>query len=464
MVEKGPAILAVDDDPVALELIRTTLSAHGMHNVELLSDSRSAMSFLRSRRVSLLLLDLFMPHVSGADILARVEEEFPRVPVIVLTVDDSVDAAVECMRMGAFDFMTKPFDRNRLVTSVRAALRVHDLETRVSLFAAREAREAPRTEPARPELFASIVTESDSMMRLFAYVEAVGPSPNAVLITGESGSGKELVARAVHETSGRSGEFVPVNVSGLDDSMFTDTLFGHRQGAFTGADRPRSGLVERAAGGTLFLDEVGELETASQIKLLRLLQEQEYYPLGSDEPHRAEVRIVAATNADLVARQQSGAFRRDLYYRLVSHHAHVPALRERPEDVGPLIRHFVRESCAVLGRETLTVNGRVLELLDHYPFPGNVRELQAIVADAVSRSTGRELSPEVVQEYLARQGALTPAAVRFPDPLPTLAEVEDALITEALRRTSGNQSAAARLLGVAQSTLSRRTRAGQIQR
>jgi DNA-binding NtrC family response regulator len=463
--DKSTAILVVDDDPVARELIEVNLKGLGFASVLTAPDGARALEIVRDRPVAAMVLDLFMPGLSGFEVLERMTEEFPWVPVIVVTVSDSVDAAVQCMRHGAFDFMTKPLDRNRLGSAINHAIRVRDLEGRLELFPDSDGATGG---PAQPGAFRDIITVSPRMTATFQYVEAIAASPHAVLITGESGTGKELIAKAVHTVSGRSGPFVPVNVAGLDDVMFTDTLFGHRRGAFTGADRDRGGLIERADGGTLFLDEIGDLEPGSQIKLLRLLQEGEYYPLGSDEPSFARVRILAATNADLVALQRAGSFRKDLYYRLISHLIHVLPLRERPEDIPVLAAHFVRESARALQREVPRVTAAVEEILSRYAFPGNVRELQAIVADAVSRSRGAVLPVSVIEEYLRRheeversggdEGTVAPGGGRFAwnGAFPTLDEVEQFLMDEALRRSDHNQTAAARLLGVSQSTLSRR--------
>lgn len=462
MKETSPAILIVDDDPVSVELIRSNLYAFGYHRVTVATDGTSALEEIRNRPHSLVLLDLVLPDISGVDVLRTTVEEMPDLPVIVLTGTDSVDTAVECMRIGAFDYLTKPPDRNRLRSGISHALKVLDLEKRLSLLSGAVSE---TDEPLRPEIFSEIKTRSPRMRAVFTYIEAIADSPKAVLISGESGTGKELVARAIHNAGAREGAFVPVNVAGTDDTMFTDTLFGHIRGAFTGADRARNGLVERARGGTLFLDEIGDLERSSQTKLLRLLQEGEYYPLGSDEAHTADLRIVAATNANLMEKQADGSFRKDLYYRLVSHHILIPPLRERTEDIEILIEHFVAETAAAIGRDVPRIPAAVPEMLRRYPFPGNVRELQAIIADAMSRSRGSELSATVVRSYLDLYGETNAASPGQADggdrfcwngSFPTIEEVTDYLIDEALKRTANNQSAAARLLGVSQSTLSRR--------
>lgn len=461
MKETSPSILIVDDDPVSVELIQSNLKAFGYQRITIAMDGITALEEIRRRPHSVVLLDLVLPDISGVDVLRTTVEEMPNLPVIVLTGNESVDTAVECMRIGAFDYLTKPPDRNRLKSGISHALKVLDLETRLSLFSG-EGSEAEG--PLRLELFGEIITRSPRMRAVFSYIEAIADSPKAVLISGESGTGKELVARAIHNAGARDGAFVAVNVAGTDDTMFTDTLFGHLRGAFTGAERARSGLVERARGGTLFLDEIGDLEWSSQTKLLRLLQEGEYYPLGSDEAQTAQLRIVAATNANLLEKQADGSFRKDLYYRLVSHHIQIPSLRERIEDIPILIDHFVTETARAANRPVPEIPSALVEMLSRYTFPGNVRELQAITDDAMSRSRGEVLSVSVVRNYLEQFNGVEPTETQtggntrfsWQGVFPKIEEVTEFLIDEALRQTENNQSAAARLLGVSQSTLSRR--------
>jgi DNA-binding NtrC family response regulator len=455
-------ILIVDDDDVIVELYGSILEAAGWSDTLRCSDSRKVMELLRENDVSAILLDLYMPHISGQELLDQIMGEFPDIPVIILTLEDKIDVAVECMKVGAFDFMTKPIDENRLANSIAHAVRVHALQYEVHVLSRRHGV----ADLENPAAFESIVTGSDVMMTMFAYIEAIVQSPKALLITGESGTGKDLVARAVHDASGRSGQFVAVNVSGLDDTMFSDTLFGHRRGAFTGADSVRKGLIEQAANGTLFLDEIGDLDNAAQVKLLRLLQDGEYYPLGSDSQGHSSARIVAATNADLQEKQADGSFRRDLYYRLMAHHVRIPPLRERIEDLPLLLDHFIAESARLLNRPAPSAPARLADILASYSFPGNIRELQSLVHDVVSRDTGSILSAEYFVDYIEshrqESGELVTGTQRFSfrEPFPTLREVEQFLIDEALERSGGNQTVAARMLGVSQSTLSRRLSAG----
>lgn len=290
------------------------------------------------------------------------------------------------------------------------------------------------------------------------------------MVTGETGVGKELVAKAIHTLSCSKSAFVSINLAGLDENVFADTLFGHRKGAFTGADQSRRGLVEQAAGGTLFLDEIGDLSADMQVKLLRLLQEGEYFPLGSDIAKRADTRVVVATNRDLPALRESGRFRRDLYYRLCSHHIHVPPLRERPEDIAPLVEHFLEESSRQLNKKKPTPPNELIDLLASYHFPGNIRELRGMVWDAVTNHRFGKMSLAVFKSHID-EGLISHEAesthtralahnqlVAFFHRLPTLKQVENLLIAEALKRANNNQAVAAMHLGISRQALNRRLR------
>lgn len=318
---------------------------------------------------------------------------------------------------------------------------------------------------AHPEAFAPIITNSVRMKSIFHQIEAVARSPQPVLIMGETGVGKELLARAVHIASERTGPFVPLNVAGVDDDFFSDALFGHLRGAYTNALTERRGFVEAAAGGTLFLDEIGDLSLTSQVKLLRLLQENEYYPIGADRPRRSEARIVVATNTELAQQIAEGSFRKDLYYRLQAHALQLPPLRERDGDIPLLVAHFVEAAAEALGVPTPRVPREVSVLLRQYDFPGNVRELEGMIHDAVSKAERGILSLALFEErVLKRDSASAPLAaqplpaqpVQFGERLPGLKEVQELLIEEALSRTDNNQSMAARLLGVTQQALNQR--------
>jgi DNA-binding NtrC family response regulator len=302
------------------------------------------------------------------------------------------------------------------------------------------------------------------MLAIFKYIEAVARSPKVVLITGETGTGKELIARAVHAASGRPGELLAVNTAELDDAMFSDALFGHKKGSYTGAEERRKGLVETAGSGSLFLDEIGDLGPRAQMKLLRLLESGEYLPIGADVPSVTDVRVIAATNRDLEAAVAAGTFRRDLFFRLTVHRVRLPPLRERMDDLPLLFDHFLAKAASELGLpEPPSYPPRLLERMAAYDFPGNVRELEAMVFDAASRRSGRCLDTRTFTGLAAlrsaKRGAAprqvpVPFATEFPATLPSARALLDKLYATALERTGGSQSAAARLIGVSQQTLS----------
>ncbi len=313
---------------------------------------------------------------------------------------------------------------------------------------------------------AGIITNSPAMHAIFQYIESIAPTSQPVLITGETGVGKELIARSIHRISQVKGPLVTVNAAGLDDTVFSDTLFGHSKGAFTGADRIRSGLIEKANWGTLVLDEIGDLSHASQVKLLRLIQEGEYLPLGQDDPKYSNARILAATNMDLWTLQRSGRFREDLNFRLRTHHIHIPPLRDRIQDLPLLLNHFFKKAAETLNKKIPTPPKELVTLLSTYSFPGNIRELQSLVFDAVSRHTSRILSLDSFKAHIeterrikketAGNGLDETELVSFPDELPTIKEAITLLVDEALKRADGNQTIAAKMLGISRQALGKR--------
>jgi DNA-binding NtrC family response regulator len=421
------------------------------------------MSVFSKQDIEVMMLDLSMPHVSGEELLSMVTKDFPEVPVIIITGSNDVETAVKCMKWGASDYMVKPVEKSRLISGVRRAIELRELQRENRLLRAHVLSDKLE----HPEAFSEMITASDLMRSVFQYAEAISVSPHPVLITGETGVGKELAARALHTLSGRKGAFVPVNVAGLDDNVFADTLFGHRKGAFTGADQARSGLVEQASGGTLFLDEIGDLSPVSQVKLLRLLQDGEYFPLGSDVAKRSDARVVVATNQNLQALQESGKFRKDVYYRLCAHHIHIPALRERLKDLPLLIEHFLEKASKALGKSKPTAPEELLTLLSTYSYPGNIRELQSMIFDAVSNHKSGKLSLDVFKAYLrqkqrpseitsTRSADREPHSVTFSEQLPTLKEAEHLLVAEALKKANGNQATAALILGITRQALNKR--------
>jgi len=458
-------ILLVDDDEDMQRSYRYALRHGGYTHLVHCTDSRQVESILAGSDHETILLDLNMPDISGRELLPRIARGHPDVPVIVVTGLDDVNTAVECMKSGAFDYLVKPVEEETLLLSLRRAIEVRAMRRENS----RLRRQILAAGPAHPEAFEGIVTGNRAMQAIFQYIEAIADSRQPVLITGETGVGKELIARAVHRLSRVPGEFVAVNVAGLDDNMFSDTLFGHVKGAFTGASDSRKGLIEKAMGGTLLLDEIGDMTMSSQIKLLRLLQEREYLPLGSDIPKATNARVLVATNRPIEALKQSDSFRDDLFYRLRAHHVHVPALRERLDDIPLLLDWFLDKAAKSLNREKPTPPRELVPLLRNYDFPGNIRELEAMVFNAVSTHRSGILSLDTFKRAVSatpvdvrqarRQGADAGLQLFRPgSPLPTIQEAEDILIQEALNRTSGNQTLAAELLGITRQTINRHLR------
>ena len=455
------SILLVDDEPDWLYSMTISLERAGITNILTCSDSRQALEILAANRVGVLLLDLNMPHLSGEELLGRITEEHPEVTVIIISGMNQLETAVSCMRAGASDFYVKTSEELRIINGLRRAIREQEL--RLENLEMRRRFLHDRLE--HPEAFSSIVTADKGMRSIFQYIEAIASGSQPILITGESGVGKELVVRALHGLSRRKGELVAVNVAGLDDNMVSDTLFGHVKGAFTGAGEARPGMIERAGEGTLFLDEIGDLSTASQVKLLRLLQEGEYYPVGSDRPRRMRARVVVATHQDLAMRQKTGEFRKDLYFRLRTHHVHIPPLRMRKEDIPLLLEHFLATAAHEFGKKKPTVPKEMTVLLATYDFPGNVRELKAMAYDAVSSHKGgvlslaaftRAIGERPDNSTMEQENDPTDNPFFGAERLPGFNEVIDLLVAEAVRRAQGNQSIAARLLGVSQPTLSKR--------
>jgi DNA-binding NtrC family response regulator len=456
-------ILIVDDEEVVLNGVRRTLRANGFDEVLMCADSRNVEPLLEGEPIALILLDLMMPHIGGRELLERIASSHPEIPVIVVTAEQDVRIAVDCMKVGAYDYLLKPVGADELMSTVRRALEHRELRDEN----ARLRSKLLEQDLEQPRAFAGLITADQSMIRVFAYLEVIARGSHPALITGETGTGKELIARALHDLSGRKGPFVAVNVAGLDDTMFSDTLFGHRPGAFTGASGTRRGMIENAGRGTLFLDEIGDLAEASQVKLLRVLQEREYYTLGDDVPKRLEARVIAATHQD------PSKLRRDLYFRLRSYHVRIPPLRERLGDLPLLINHIVREAAVDLSKQPPVVPDRLYRALGRYDFPGNIRELRAMVFDAVARHT---TGPLPIDPFIESMGTtdlepddMVRADVTRGDIIaePQWREMERTNLLNALRRTNwkiSGKGGAAELLDVKPSTLESRMKAFAIEK
>jgi DNA-binding NtrC family response regulator len=458
----APRVLLVDDEEQILFGTSLLLKGCGYGEALTLSDGSKVLGVLEKEEVPLIVLDLCMPGVAGQRLLKEINYRFPQILVIVMTAVSDVATAVDCMKSGAFDYLTKPVQKDEFLACIKRALDVCSL--RRENLSLKERICSGNLE--HEELFDEILTTNKQMRSIFQYMEAVAGLGEPLLVTGESGVGKELIARVVHRLSGRKKELVAVNAAGLDDNMFSDTIFGHSKGAFTGAEKEREGLIARAAGGTLFLDEIGDLEAKSQVKLLRLLQEREYYPLGADTPKRSDCRVIVATNRDLRQMVACGEFRNDLYFRLCSHHVEIPPLRERRDDLPLLVDFFLEQAARTCGTKKLGYPRELITLLATYDFPGNIRELKGMLDDAVTRHKGGMLSLESVSKRMVQGSASrTGAAVSgdgnttfppFSHRLPTFNEAEAYLVDEALKLAEGNQGIAARMLGVTRQALNRR--------
>ncbi|SHO50340.1 sigma-54-dependent transcriptional regulator [Desulfopila aestuarii] len=457
---KSCQILLVDDEQAELDAYSLLLTSMGFRNVRTVNDSRLVLATLESMQSPVVFLDLNMPHMTGQEVLRQLKVHKPQIPVIIITADSEIETAVECLRLGAHDYLVKPIDLKMFSSALRNALEIGLLRNEVMSLKGISFGGGEFSHPA----FSKIVTRSPIMLGIFQYIESIAASGLPALILGETGSGKELIARAIHEVSNLPGEFVAVDISGLDDTLLSDTLFGHTKGAYTGADKSRSGLIEKAANGTLFLDEIGDLAEVSQVKLLRLLQEKIYYPLGADQPKQCHARIITAANKDLSKLAgQDGEFRMDLYYRLSTHLIRVPPLRDRREDIPLLVEHLIGEAATTMNKKVPAISNQALARLMRHPFWGNVRELKAYISDAVARCQHGHIDENLIGERLGgaipmiaeTEGAANPLESLFGH-FPTIEELIEYAIESALVVTDNNQSQASRLLGVSRQALHKR--------
>jgi len=437
---RQPSILVVDDEQVHRYMLCKMLKGWGWRCVEA-DDGDTAVKAVERHSYDAVLMDVRMARMSGREAFEYIHQRIPALPVVIMTAYSSIDDAVEIIKQGAHDYLTKPLDFDRLRLTLERALDHHQVQERKE-----------QIKPEEQVLKTTIIGNSDPINELLEMISYVAPTEATVLVTGESGTGKELVAEALHHNSDRSdGPFVKVNCAALAESLLESELFGHEQGAFTGADRRRDGKFVQADGGTLFLDEIGETSPAMQVKLLRVLQEGELQRVGGEDTIGVDVRIIAATNRDLETEVQNGSFREDLYYRLNVVTLVVPPLRERINDVKLLVNHFVARFAEKNRRRVSAVTPECMKLLDSYPWPGNVRELENAIERGIILMRGEQLTekslPLSIQKYRAeaeRDSTEKPSSLQ---------DAEKALIVQTLKETGGNKSEAARRLGITRKTL-----------
>ncbi|HYQ44638.1 MAG TPA: sigma-54 dependent transcriptional regulator [Polyangiaceae bacterium] len=437
-------VLVVDDEASNLASLEKIFQREGMR-VFTADGAKPALEVVRRHRVQVVLTDLMMPGTSGVELLRALKEVSPDTEVVLMTAYGTVETAVQAMRDGAYDFVEKPLKRMTIVKSVRKAAE------RQSLVAEnRSLRQELKLLTNR-----EIVGQSPALRRVLDVATQAAPSSATVLILGESGTGKELIARYIHSKSGRAnGPFVAVNCAAIPESILEAELFGHERGAFTGAIAKREGRFARARGGTLFLDEIGELSPAVQVKILRVLQEGEYEPVGGHTV-KADARIVAATNRDLVSEVEAGRFREDLFYRLNVISVTAPPLRARREDIPLLADHFLGVYCTKNGRARLTVPSEVLHKLMDYSWPGNVRQLENVIERAAVLCRSELLGLGDLPDAVASAAPRLPSELTFSIGTP-LSEVEQRMIRDTLSHTGGDKSLAAQLLGISTRTIYRK--------
>jgi len=444
MSVKKARVLLVDDEESFRRVQAFKLEQAGCM-VTACADGEAALEAFGESSHDVVITDIRMPGIDGLELLGRLQSISPATPVIVVTGHGTIDTAVEAMKQGAFDFLTKPFPGDHLELTLQRALEMANL--------ARENRELRRAVEGRFS-FENLVGNSPAMRNLYEAMELAAPTPSTILVRGETGSGKELVARAIHYNSPRRNEpFVTVNCGALPDTLIEAELFGHRKGAFTGADRSRAGKFETADGGTLFLDEIGEIPFDLQPKILRALQDGEVDRIGEDKPVRVDVRVIAATHRDLEKLIEEGLFRSDLYYRLAVVPLEVPPLRDRREDIPLLAQHFLSRMCERTDRSGLSFPSEAMSLFERYSWPGNVRELENIVERMVVLSREDSLSLATVPEQIRRPAREPGSSLRLPEEGLRFEDLEKDLIQQALERTAGNQTRAAKLLGLTRNTL-----------
>jgi DNA-binding NtrC family response regulator len=437
-------VLIVDDEKNIRTGLGKAIEMDG-HNVRLAEDGQSALEIVESDEIDLIIADLKMPRISGEELLRRMVQAYPTLPVIILTGHGTIENAVQAMRDGAYDFLTKPVNLDRLSLLVKRALSTRELSLQ---------HRALQEELDQRRQFANIIGKSAEMRRIFDVVRQVAPTRASVLVTGDSGVGKELIADAVHNLSNRKQQpFIKVHCAALSESLLESELFGHEKGAFTGAVARKRGRFELAHTGTIFLDEIGEINPSVQIKILRVLQDKKFERVGGEETLEVDVRIISATNKDLKAAIEDGTFREDLYYRLNVVNIHIPPLRERKEDIPLLVTAFIKDFAQENEKQVDGIDPKARSLLYNYSWPGNVRELRNCIESAVVMSKGNvitsdDLPPSIVTDLESNHVRIQLGA--------TMDDAEKEIIRANLAAQNGNKSRTAEILGIGRKTLHRK--------
>ncbi len=456
-----PKILIADDEPVTLEVVLERLQAEG-YDIEVASCGKEAIAAAKNSSFKLVLTDLFMPDITGMEVLAHFVEHYPDTPVIVLTGFGTIETAVEAIKRGAYDYLSKPANLDEIVLTVKRALEHKDLK---------EQNVALRSQIQEQHRLEKLIGQSTPMQQLYGIIKRVARTDSTVLITGESGTGKELIANAIHFQSNRADmPFVPINCGAIPEELLESELFGHEKGAFTGAFKERRGRFELANKGTVFLDEIGEMSPKLQVKLLRFLQETKFQRVGGSRTVEVDVRILAATNKDLERAVAGNEFREDLFYRLNVIPIQVPPLRERAGDVSLLIRHFLNQHCLKKNIPHKRMSNAAVESLKQYDWPGNVRELENVIERLVILTDSEEIQ---LHDLPKRMQTCEPVCAE-PETAPIelgedginlkelLDNLENRLIVDALQRTGGVKNKAAKLLGLNRTTLIEKMKKKQI--
>lgn len=451
--EKKSPLLIVDDDTGFLLTIKEILVDAGMPEPALASDSREVMALLETHQFKFVLLDLIMPHLSGLELLGQIKESFYDTECVIVTASDDITSAVSAMKLGAYDYLTKPVQYEKLIILIKRAQERYCLRHGLSLFE----RKNRLSDLSDPGAFADMVAVDHSMIRVLRQVEMVAPTDYSVVITGESGTGKEMLARKIHDISNRScGPFVAINMGAVSETLFEDELFGHSKGAYTGAARDKKGFFESARHGTLFLDEITDLNISLQGGLLRVIQEKEFYRVGSTRTVDVDLRILVATNQDIFAEIRKKRFRADLFHRLNMFHIDIPPLRERKGDILPLARCFLDQYVAETGKKIIGISDPLADYLMQYRFPGNVRELKNMIAAAVLREKTNLLSANALGQE-EKTNTLDKGRGQDGNAIPqSLAQVEKHHILQVLETVDNNRTKAAKILNIGRKTLQRK--------